>query len=217
MKIEKVSFDGNKNTLEVNDKIFTNKINKKLISEILYKNIANFKGRKSKTKQKNEIVGSTSKIYAQKGTGNARHASRKAPIFVGGGVAHGPKGQNAYKKRKLNKKEKKLGLSSIITEKNNNKDLIIFNDFQKTILKTKEMFSFLKKIDATNSIIILDKSSLDKVGRSLKNIPDIKVSEIGNLAIYDLLKYKKVIFTETSIKELEKRLSWLQRQIYTIK
>jgi large subunit ribosomal protein L4 len=207
MKIEKVSFDGNKNTLEVNDKIFTNKINKKLISEILYKNIANFKGRKSKTKQKNEIVGSTSKIYAQKGTGNARHASRKAPIFVGGGVAHGPKGQNAYKKRKLNKKEKKLGLSSIITEKNNNKDLIIFNDFQKTILKTKEMFSFLKKIDATNSIIILDKSSLDKVGRSLKNIPDIKVSEIGNLAIYDLLKYKKVIFTETSIKELEKRLS----------
>jgi len=217
MKIEKVSFDGNKNTLEVNDKIFTNKINKKLISEILYINIANFKGRKSKTKQKNEIVGSTSKIYAQKGTGNARHASRKAPIFVGGGVAHGPKGQNAYKKRKLNKKEKKLGLSSIITEKNNNKDLIIFNDFQKTILKTKEMFSFLKKIDATNSIIILDKSSLDKVGRSLKNIPDIKVSEIGNLAIYDLLKYKKVIFTETSIKELEKRLSWLQRQIYTIK
>ena len=207
MKIEKVSFDGNKNTLEVNDKIFTNKINKKLISEILYKNIANFKGRKSKTKQKNEIVGSTSKIYAQKGTGNARHASRKAPIFVGGGVAHGPKGQNAYKKRKLNKKEKKLGLSSIITEKNNNKDLVIFNDFQKTILKTKEMFSFLKKIDATNSIIILDKSSLDKVGRSLKNIPDIKVSEIGNLAIYDLLKYKKVIFTETSIKELEKRLS----------
>ena len=207
MKIEKVSFDGNKNTLEVSDKIFTNKINKKLISEILYKNIANFKGRKSKTKQKNEIVGSTSKIYAQKGTGNARHASRKAPIFVGGGVAHGPKGQNAYKKRKLNKKEKKLGLSSIITEKNNNKDLIIFNDFQKTILKTKEMFSFLKKIDATNSIIILDKSSLDKVGRSLKNIPDIKVSEIGNLAIYDLLKYKKVIFTETSIKELEKRLS----------
>ncbi len=207
MKIEKVSFDGNKNTLEVNDKIFTNKINKKLISEILYKNIANFKGRKSKTKQKNEIVGSTSKIYAQKGTGNARHASRKAPIFVGGGVAHGPKGQNAYKKRKLNKKEKKLGLFSIITEKNNNKDLIIFNDFQKTILKTKEMFSFLKKIDATNSIIILDKSSLDKVGRSLKNIPDIKVSEIGNLAIYDLLKYKKVIFTETSIKELEKRLS----------
>ena len=107
MKIDKLSFEGNKNSFEVNDKIFANKINKKLLSEILYKNIANFKGRKAKTKQKNEIKGSTSKIYAQKGTGNARHASRKAPLFVGGGVAHGPKGENSYKFRKLNKKEKK--------------------------------------------------------------------------------------------------------------
>ena len=205
MKIEKVSFDGNKNTLEVNDKIFTNKINKKLISEILYKNIANFKGRKSKTKQKNEIVGSTSKIYAQKGTGNARHASRKAPIFVGGGVAHGPKGESAYKVRKLNKKEKKQGLASIISDKNNNKNLIIINDFDKEIKKTKEMFAILKKIEATNSIIILDKSSHNKIFKSLKNLPQVKVSDSANIALYDLIKYKKVIFTETSIKELEKR------------
>ena len=103
MKIDQISIDGSKKSLEVTDKIFTSRINKKLISEILYSNIANYKGRKAKTKQKNEIIGSTSKIYAQKGTGNARHASRKAPIFIGGGVAHGPKGENAYKKRKLNK------------------------------------------------------------------------------------------------------------------
>ena len=83
------------------------KINKTLVSSVLYKTNANFKGRHAKTKQQNEIKGSTSKIYAQKGTGNARHASRKAPIFVGGGVAHGPKGELAYKKRKLNKAEKK--------------------------------------------------------------------------------------------------------------
>ena len=166
MKLEKLSLDGNKNSLEITDKIFTNKVNKKLISEILYKNIANFKGRKAKTKQKNEIVGSTSKIYAQKGTGNARHASRKAPLFVGGGVAHGPKGENAYKVRKLNKKEKKLGLSSIISEKNNLKDLLIFSDFSKTIKKTKEMFSLLKKFDATNSIFILDKKSNENISRS---------------------------------------------------
>ena len=65
-----------------------------------------------------KLAGSTSKIYAQKGTGNARHASRKAPIFVGGGVAHGPKGELAYKKRKLNKSEKKLSIASLISEKN---------------------------------------------------------------------------------------------------
>ena len=205
MKIDKLSLDGKKNTLEVTDKIITSKINKKLISEILYKNIGNFKGRKSKTKQKNEITGSTAKIYAQKGTGNARHASRKAPIFVGGGVAHGPKGENAYKKRKLNKKEKKQGLASIISEKNNQKDLIIFDDFNKEIKKTKEMYIILKKFEATDSIIILDKSSNEKVGRSLKNIPKVKVSDSANIALYDLIKYKKVIFTETSIKELEKR------------
>ena len=204
MKINKISIDGKTNSFEVN-KIFTDKINKKLISEILYKNIANYKGRKAKTKQKNEIVGSTSKIYAQKGTGNARHASRKAPIFVGGGVAHGPKGQNAYKFRKLNKKEKKIGLTSIITEKNNSKDLIVFDDFNKTIKKTKEMFTFLKKFEATNSIIILDKTSQENIARSLKNIPNVKVSDISNITLYDLVKYKKIIFTETSIKELEKR------------
>ncbi len=204
MKINKISIDGKTNSFEVN-KIFTDKINKKLISEILYKNIANYKGRKAKTKQKNEIVGSTSKIYAQKGTGNARHASRKAPIFVGGGVAHGPKGQNAYKLRKLNKKEKKIGLTSIITEKNNSKDLIVFDDFNKTIKKTKEMFTFLKKFEATNSIIILDKTSQENIARSLKNIPNVKVSDIANITLYDLVKYKKIIFTETSIKELEKR------------
>ena len=204
MKINKISIDGKTNSFEVN-KIFTDKINKKLISEILYKNIANYKGRKAKTKQKNEIVGSTSKIYAQKGTGNARHASRKAPIFVGGGVAHGPKGQNAYKLRKLNKKEKKIGLTSIITAKNNSKDLIVFDDFSKTIKKTKEMFTFLKKFEATNSIIILDKTSQENIARSLKNIPNVKVSDIAKITLYDLVKYKKIIFTETSIKELEKR------------
>ena len=103
MKIDKLSLDGKKDSIEVLDKIFSGKINKTLVSNVLYKSNANYKGRKAKTKQKNEIIGSTAKIWAQKGTGNARHASRKAPIFVGGGVAHGPKGQLNYKKRKLNK------------------------------------------------------------------------------------------------------------------
>ena len=93
MKIDKLNLDGKKSSIEVLDKIFLAKINHKLISSVLYKTNANYKGRKAKTKQKNEIIGSTSKIYAQKGTGNARHASKKAPIFVGGGVAHGPKGE----------------------------------------------------------------------------------------------------------------------------
>ena len=91
MKLDKLNLDGKKDSIEVLDKIFSAKINKRLVNGVLYKSNANYKGRHAKTKQQNEVSGPTSKIYAQKGTGGARHASRKAPIFVGGGIAHGPK------------------------------------------------------------------------------------------------------------------------------
>ena len=205
MKIEKLTIDGKKDSLEVADKILSAKINKQLVSNVIYKTNANYKGRKAKTKQKNEIIGSTSKIYAQKGTGNARHASRKAPIFVGGGVAHGPKGQTKYKTRKLNKSEKKLSIASLITEKNNLKDLIIFNDFIKEIKKTKEMNNILIKFNAKNSLIILDKKSREKIEKSIKNIPNVKATDVNHFSAFDIVKHKKLIFTESSIKELEKR------------
>ena len=205
MKIEILNLEGKKDSIEVSDKIISAKINDKLVSNVLYKTNANYKGRKAKTKQKNEIKGSTSKIYAQKGTGNARHASKKAPIFVGGGVAHGPKGELNYKKRKLNKSEKKLSIASLITKKNNLKELIIISDFEKKILKTKEMNTILIKFEAKNSIIIADKKSKDNIFKSVKNIPNVKITDINHFSAYDLAKFKKVIFTETSIKELEKR------------
>jgi len=205
MKLEKLSIDGKKDSLEVTDKIFSAKINKQLVSNVLYKTNANYKGRKAKTKQKNEIIGSTSKIYAQKGTGNARHASRKAPIFVGGGVAHGPKGETKYKIRKLNKSEKKLSIASLIVEKNNLKNLLVFSDFNKEIKKTKEMNNILIKFDAKNSLIILDKNSKEKIEKSIKNIPNVKSTDVNHFSSFDIAKHKKLIFTESSIKELEKR------------
>jgi len=205
MKIEKISIDGKKTTFEVTDKILSAKINKQLVSNVLYVANANFKGRKAKTKQKNEIIGSTSKIYAQKGTGNARHASRKAPIFVGGGVAHGPKGETSYKTRKINKSEKKQSIASLITEKNKANDLIVFTDFDKEIKKTKEMNNILVKFNANDSLIILDKTSKEKIQKSIKNIPNVKPTDVNHFSAYDIIKHKKLIFTETSIKELEKR------------
>jgi large subunit ribosomal protein L4 len=207
MKIDKLNLDGKKDSIEVLDKIFSAKINKRLVDNVLYKTNANYKGRHGKTKQQNEIVGSTSKIYAQKGTGGARHASRKAPIFVGGGVAHGPKGELAYKKRKLNKSEKKLSIASLITEKNKLNNLLIFNDFGTEIKKTKEMNAIVKKFEITHSLIILDKSSKDKVEKSMRNIPNIKVTDINHFSAFDIIKFKKVVFTESSVKELEKRYS----------
>ena len=207
MKLEKLSIDGKKDTIEVLDKIFLAKVNKKLVSNVLYKTNANYKGRHAKTKQQNEVRGPTSKIYAQKGTGGARHASRKAPIFVGGGIAHGPKGELAYKKRKLNKNEKKLSVASLITEKNNDKNLLILNDFGSEIKKTKEMNAIIRKLEITNSLFILDKNSKENIEKSARNIPNVKVTDVNHFSSYDIIKFKKIVFTESSVKELEKRYS----------
>ena len=205
MKVDKINLDGKKSSIEVLDKIFSAKINKKLVNTVLYKTNANYKGRHAKTKQQNEVSGPTSKIYAQKGTGNARHASRKAPIFVGGGIAHGPKGELSYKKRKLNKSEKKQSIASLISDKIKNNNLLIFSDFRSKIKKTKEMNLILKKFQISNSIIILDKTSKDNVEKSIRNIPNIKVTDINHFSAFDIVKFEKVVFTETSVKELEKR------------
>ena len=205
MKVDKINLDGKKSSIEVLDKIFSAKINKRLVNTVLYKTNANYKGRHAKTKQQNEVSGPTSKIYAQKGTGNARHASKKAPIFVGGGIAHGPKGELSYKKRKLNKSEKKQSIASLISDKIKNNNLLIFSDFSSKIKKTKEMNLILKKFQISNSIIILDKTSKDNVEKSIRNIPNIKVTDINHFSAFDIVKFEKVVFTETSVKELEKR------------
>ena len=207
MKIETIDINGKGKSIEIPEKIFSAKVNEKLISHAFYSNNANTKLRIAKTKQKNEIKGSTAKIYAQKGTGNARHASRKAPIFVGGGIAHGPKGQSSYKKRKLNKSEKKISIASLISEKNKLNNMLVFNDFTSEIKKTKEMNSILIKFKAIDSLIILDKNSREKIYKSTRNIPNVKITDVNHFSAFDLVKYKKLIFTETSIKELEKRYS----------
>ena len=207
MKLDKISIDGKKDSIEVLDNIFSAKINHKLVSAVLYKTNANYKGRHAKTKQQNEVKGPTSKIYAQKGTGNARHASRKAPIFVGGGIAHGPKGELSYKKRKLNKSEKRNSITSLISEKNLNKNLLVFSDFNNEIKKTKDMSLIVKKFELSNSLVILDKESKNKIEKSIRNIPNIKVTDINHFSAFDIVKFKKIVFTESSIKELEKRYS----------
>ena len=205
MKVEKLNLNGKKDSIELLDKIFSVKINSKLVNSVLYKTNANYKGRHAKTKQQNEVSGPTSKIYAQKGTCNAWDASINAPIFVGCGIAHGPKGESSYKKRKLNKSEKKQSIASLFSEKIKNKNLLIFNDFVSEIKKTKEMNIIIKKFDITNSLIILDKISKNKIEKSIRNIPNIKVTDVNHFSAFDIVKFKKVVFTESSVKELEKR------------
>jgi len=206
MKLNVIDIDGKKtNSIEISDKIFLLSSKNDVISSIIDWQLNRFKSRTAKTKQRNEIKGSTAKIYAQKGTGGARHSSRKAPIFVGGGVAHGPKGA-VYKIKKLNKKTKKIGLLHILSQKNRDKSLFVVEDFKNEIKKTKLFNQFLEKNNLKNSLIISDKNSKSKILKSARNIPNLKIIEQEGANVYDLIKYKNVVFTTSSIKSLQERL-----------
>tara|TARA_B100000029_G_scaffold330304_1_gene322625 strand:+ start:353 stop:979 length:627 start_codon:yes stop_codon:yes gene_type:complete len=206
MKLDVINIEGKKvNNIEVSDKVFCAEINKKLVKSILDWQLNHFKPRTAKTKQRNEIAGSTAKIYAQKGTGGARHSSRKAPIFVGGGVAHGPKGA-VYKIKKINKKVKKQGLLQMLSQKHKIKLLHVVEDFKKEIKKTKIFNEFLKKNNLKNLLIISDKNSKTNIIKSVRNIPNLKIIDEEGANVYDLLKYKNVVFTTTSIKTFQNRL-----------
>ena len=207
MKHKTISIDGKiSDSIEISDKIFSLVPNKTVIQNIIYWQQNHLKSRKAKTKQRNEVRGSTAKIYAQKGTGGARHSSRKAPLFVGGGVAHGPKGKN-YKIKKINKNVKKLGLKHALSAKNKVKLLHVLQDITTEIKKTKIFNNFLVKNKLKNVLIISDKESKSKFIKSARNIPDVKIIDQIGTNVYDLLKYKNVMFTVSSIKNFQERLS----------
>ncbi len=207
MKLKVINIDGKKsNDIELSDKIFSIKPNAKMIQSLIEWQLNHFKPRTAKTKQRGEIKGSTAKIYAQKGTGGARHSSRKAPIFVGGGVAHGPKGAN-YKIKKINKKVRKLGLFHLLSQKYKTNLLFVVEDFKSEIKKTKEFNQFLEKNKLENSLIISDKDSKSKIIRSAKNIPNLKIIDQEGANAYDILKYKNIVFTTSSIKSFQERVS----------
>ena len=206
MKFPVLNIDGTKTeTIEVSDKIVKLKVNHKLIKFVIDWQLNHAKPRTAKTKQRNEIRGSTRKIVAQKGSGGARHASKKAPLFVGGGVAHGPKGA-VYKIKKINKKVRKLALAQTISKKNSDKNLYILADVKKEIKKTKDFNKFLEINKLANVLIVTDSDSLKNIDKSARNIKNIKLIKEEGTNIYDLFKYKNVIMTSTSIKKIQDRI-----------
>ena len=206
MDIKILNLEGNKSqNLKISNDLTGLKVNNKLLKYVVDWQINHAKKRLAKTKQRNEVVGSTRKIYAQKGTGGARHASRKAPIFVGGGIAHGPKGDN-YKIKKINKKIRKIALAQSISKKNMNKELYIFEDIKKEIKKTKIFNNFLIKNKLNNVLIVSDKETHKNIFKSVRNIRDVKLIIDEGANLYDLFKFKNVLFTETSIKNIQKKI-----------
>ena len=206
IKVLNIDSAGKSENLNLSQKLIGLKVNNKLLKYVVDWQLNRSKKRVAKTKQRNEITGSTRKIYAQKGTGGARHSSRKAPIFVGGGVAHGPKGDN-YKTKSINKKIRKLALAQTISKKNNNKELFILDDVKKKIAKTKTFNNFLIKNKLENVLIISDQETEKNIYKSVRNIPDVKLISYKGTNVYDLIRFKNVIFTKSSIKNIEQRLT----------
>ena len=206
MKLQLLNIEGGKSgTVDVSDKIMNLQFNHKLVKYVIDWQLNHQKPRTAKTKQRNEVRGSTKKIYAQKGTGQARHASKKAPLFVGGGQAHGPKGA-VYKIKKINKKVRKLALAQTLAKKNVDKQLHILSDVTKEVKKTKDFNKFLNSNKLLNVLIVSDKDSEKNFVRSARNIKNIKVIRDEGANIYDLLKFTNVIITSSSMKKIETRL-----------
>ena len=206
MKFTLLNLEGSKSeSIDISDKIMNLKFNHKLIKYVIDWQLNHQKPRTAKTKQRNEIRGSTKKIYAQKGTGQARHASRKAPLFVGGGQAHGPKGA-VYKIKKINKKVRKLALAQTLAKKNVDKQLHILSDVKKEVKKTKDFNKFLQTNNLSNALIVSDKDSEKNFIKSARNIKNIKVISDEGTNIYDILKYTNIIITSTSIKKIETKI-----------
>ena len=206
MKFPLLNIDGSKtNSIEISDKLVKLEVNYKLIKFVIDWQLNHAKPRTAKTKQRNQIKGSTKKIVPQKGGGGARHASKKAPLFVGGGVAHGPKGA-VYKVKKINKKVRKLALAQTLSKKTSDKSLHILADVKKEIKKTKEFNKFLIKNKLVNALIITDTDSMKNIDKSARNIKDIKLVKEEGTNIFDLLKYKNVIITSSSVKKIQQRV-----------
>ena len=206
MKIKLLNISGvSSETVDVSDKVINQKVNHKLIKYVIDWQLNHLKPRTAKTKQRNEVRGSTRKIVPQKGSGGARHASKKAPLFVGGGIAHGPKGA-VYKIKKINKKVRKLALAQTLSKKYVDKNLFILSDIKKEIKKTKEFNKFLTSNKLSNALIVSDSESMKNIDKSARNIKNIKIINNDGTNIYDLFKYKNVIITFSSAKKIQERI-----------
>ena len=208
MKIDEITIDGkNVGSIEASDKIFNVKPRQDIIQQVIdWQQNRMFK-KTGHTKSRGEVKGSRKKIVQQKGSGGARHGNITAPIFVGGGIAHGPRHRGQYAVKKLNKKVRKLGLVHALSTKASLKQIAVFTEPKTSGLKTKNFKDFLKNIKSKSALFIHHKDSPKEFVRSIKNIPNSKKIEDVGTNVYDLIKYEKVFFTKESFKAIEDRLN----------
>jgi large subunit ribosomal protein L4 len=213
-KINLYTIAGNKSgEMELPKEIFAAKINGPLMAQAVKVYLSNQRKAKAKTKTRSEIALTKAKWFRQKGTGRARHGAKSAHIFVGGGVSHGPTGEQNYHLN-LSKRMRKQALFSALTSKLKSEEIMVVKDLEKVETKTKKMNEVLDKLTQGWKLepknwkltLILSKNS-ENITRSARNIPGVFLAQAHQLNTYEVLNGGKLIFTQQAIEGLEK--TWI--------
>ena len=201
-----IALDGeSKGTIEVSGAVFgLEDENPQVVHDAVVTYLANRRQATAKTKKRHEVHGTNKKPWRQKGTGRARAGDVKSPIWVGGGIVFGPDGNQNYK-RSQNKKAHKLALRTVWSEKVR-KGLIVVEDTKVEKISTKEFVKTLSAIKAEGKILIVVDGTDDNLILSARNIANVGLTEVNNVAVYDLLHFDTVVISKDNIKKIEEAL-----------
>ncbi|MGX8728550.1 MAG: 50S ribosomal protein L4 [Lachnospiraceae bacterium] len=187
-------------TIELADSVFAAEIKQHLVHRAIVQHLAALRQGTQKAKTRGEVSGGGRKPWRQKGTGHARQGSTRSPQWRHGGVVFAPT-PRCYK-IKMNPKEKRAALMSVFTEKLQNGNLIVLDELTFSGIKTKNMVTVLKNINADKAYVVIVGNDQNVV-LSCRNIPNMKLSSTGTLSIYDILKYNKLVLTKEAVKAIE--------------
>ncbi len=192
MKVSVFNMAGKEvNSVDLPASIFEAKINRDLMHQALLRQLANARQGTHKAKGRSEVNRTGAKAYRQKGTGNARHGSKKAPIFVGGGVAHGPLPRKYTKQ--MPRKMRRAALRSALSVKAGNEAIVLVDDLTLDAPKTSDMKQFVQTLVANGSALVLLPGRNENVEKSTRNLADVKALQASYLNIRDLLGYDKIV------------------------
>ena len=201
-KVDVYNIEGKKvSDVELKEEIFGIEPNEAIVHSVLVNYLANQRQGTQSTKTRAEVRGGGRKPWRQKGTGRARQGSIRAPQWIKGGIALGPK-PRSYKYT-VNKKEKRLAIKSLLSSKVLENELIVIDNIQLKEIKTKEMVRILENIKAEGKTLIMLPEREEKVQKSARNIEGVKTTLVNTINVYDLLKYKNLVITMDTVKKLE--------------
>ena len=200
--IDVYNIEGKKvKSLDLKEEIFGIEPNEAVVHSVLVNYLANQRQGTQSTKTRAEVRGGGRKPWRQKGTGRARQGSIRAPQWIKGGIALGPK-PRSYKYR-VNKKERQLAIKSLLSSKVLENNLVVVDKFDFAEIKTKQMATAMKNLKVEEKAFIVLAASDEKVQKSARNLENVKTGSVNTINVYDLLKYKKLVLTVDTIKKLE--------------